>query len=113
MTTDPEALARQAIAAVEAGDAERLASCFDSDCEFFLPRNNIEGGGYYGHAGLRKAIADIYETWESVRFEVKGVERDADVVIIRARVVNTPRGPRPAVDYDAFYGCRLGERGFS
>ena len=46
-------------------------------------------------------------------FEVKSVEQDADVVVIRARVVNTPRGPGPAVDYDAFYGCRLGEEGFS
>jgi len=111
VAADGEALARRALAAFEARDADTWAACFDPECEFLLPRNLIEGGAYYGEAGVRRAIADAFETWESIHFEVSDVEQDGAVMIITARVVNTPRGDRPVLDYQTTYGGRFGPQG--
>lgn len=106
-------LVHRAIAAFERGDATGFADCFEPDAEFRLPRNLVEGGSYWGHAGVRRAVADAYETWSSIEFELEDVELTEQGLVVRATVTNTPRGGGPAITYRATYGVRVGEGGIT
>ena len=41
---------------------EAWVECCATDIEMLLPRNLIEGGSYKGHEGIRRALADAFET---------------------------------------------------
>ena len=110
---DGEALVREAIEAFERADADAFAACFDPQAEFRLPRNLIEGGSYYGRAGARRAVADAYETWSEIDFDVEDVRETEDLLVVHALVRNVPRGGGPTVDYQATYDVRVGEAGIT
>lgn len=113
MTDDGQDLIRRAVAAFEDGDAEAFAACFDPQGEFRLPRNLLEGGSYYGHAGVRRAVADAYETWSGFRFTVDDITVAAGGLVVHARVMNLPRGDGPPVEYRATYAVRVGAAGIT
>ena len=62
------ALAERAFEAFTKRDMEPFVACFHPSVEFMLPRNRLEGGSYRGLDGIRRAWADLYETWEDIRF---------------------------------------------
>ena len=111
MSAGDAELVRRAVAAFERGDATAFADCFDPEAELRLPRNLLEGGSYYGHAGIRRAVADAYETWGGFDFRVEGIDAAGTGLVVRARVTNMPRGGGPPVDYLATYAVRVGEAG--
>ncbi len=88
-------------------DLEAWVKCCATDIEMLLPRNLIEGGSYKGHDGLRRAFADAYETWEDLRFELRGTREIDDRVVLLGRSTNVGRGEAPTVEYESAYILQL------
>ena len=61
-------IAREAVAALQAGDLERLATICTPDAEFSPLRAGITGA-FYGREGLAAFLQDTQETFD--RFEIK------------------------------------------
>jgi ketosteroid isomerase-like protein len=96
---------------IEVRDEEGFVECFDPDCEFLLPRNLLEGGSYSGRDGVRLALADIYATWEDVRFEIEDIRAFGSRVVVLSRTTNVGRGEAPSISYSTayFYEIRGGQ----
>jgi ketosteroid isomerase-like protein len=107
MSQENVELVRAAVRAFGARDPERWVNCFHPNVEFLLPRNVLEGGSYRGHEGVRRALADAYETWEDIRFEIQEVRALNDGAVILGRTVNVGKGDAPAVEYQSAYLAKL------
>ena len=110
MSQENVELVRAAVRAFGARDPEGWVNCFHPNVEFLLPRNVMEGGSYRGHEGVRRALADAYETWEDIRFEIQEVRALNDGAVILGRTVNVGKGDAPAVEYQSAYLARLRDR---
>jgi ketosteroid isomerase-like protein len=97
------ALAERALEAFTKRDMEPFVACFHPGAEFMLPRNSLEGGSYRGFDGIRRAWADLYETWEDIRFQHRESRATGDHVVILGRTTNVGKGTAPTVGYDAAY----------
>ena len=98
----------EALAAFLARDGEAFADCFTEDAELFLPRNLLEGGGYQGHEGARRAIADAFETWADIHIRLDSVrEAGDDQILIVATVTNVGKPGTPSIEYEGFHLARL------
>src|SRR5688500_14989336 len=80
-------------------DPEAVVECFHPEVELLLPRNVLEGGSYRGHEGVRRALADVFQTWEDVRFDIREIKAVDDRVIVVGRTTSVGKGDAPAVDY--------------
>src|ERR1051325_4695610 len=97
------ALAHRALEAFTKRDMEPFVACFHPSVEFMLPRNSLEVGSYRGFDGIRRAWADLYETWEDIRFRHRESRATGDYVVILGRTTNVGKGKAPTVDYEAAY----------
>jgi ketosteroid isomerase-like protein len=88
-------------------DVDAWVECFHPDAELLLPRNLLEGGSYRGHAGIRQAFADAFETWEDFRFELDEIRVLDDGALILGQTTNVGKGDAPAVEYQSAYRIRL------
>ena len=88
-------------------DIEAIVACHHPDAEFLLPRNVLEGGSYRGHAGIRRAWADVFDTWQDVRIEIQEIRAAADCVVALGRTVNVGKGDAPTVEYESAYLFRI------
>ena len=86
---------------------ELLVELCDPEIEFLLPRNLLEGGSYKGHDGVRQAMADGYETWQSFGGEIKSVREIGDRAVLRLHSVQLARHEGPQVEYDLTYVLKL------
>ena len=107
MSEENVEIVRRMIKAFEERDAEALIECTDADGELLLPRNLIEGGSYKGHAGMRQALTDAFDTWESIMFEVHDVRATDDCVVVLSRTTNVGKGETPTVEYEIGYLFRM------
>ena len=80
MSQENVEVVQAAFRAFEAKDSEAWVNCFHPNTEFLLPRNVLEGGSYRGHEGVRRALADSYETWEGFRIEIQDMREVDDRV---------------------------------
>jgi ketosteroid isomerase-like protein len=67
------------------GDYEAWVRAFDSNCEFWPLRAQLEGHSYRGHAGLREFMRELTNEWEGVRFSLDEIRDRDDFVVARAR----------------------------
>ena len=88
---------------IEERDEEGFVECFDPNCEFLLPRNLLEGGSYKGDEGIRRALADVYASWESVRFEIEDIRTIGSRVVVMSRTTNVARDGGPPITYPTAY----------
>src|ERR1700676_1420444 len=88
-------------------DVDVFCECFLPEAELLLPRNLLEGGSYTGHAGVRQAFADAFETWEDIRFELHEIRVLDDGALILGQTVNVGKDAGPAVAYQSAYLIRL------
>ena len=102
-----EQLVRAALKSLVARDPEGWVSCFHPNAEFLLPRNLLEGGSYRGHEGVRRALADVFETWAAFHFEIQDIRQVHDRVVILGRAINVGKGDAPAVEYQSSYLAKL------
>ena len=111
MSEENVEIAGKMLRLIEQHDEEGFVECFDPDCEFLLPRNLLEGGSYRGHEGVRRAIADVYATWEEVSFEIEDIRPIGSCVVVLSRTTNVGRGGAPPVTYPTayFYEIRGGQ----
>jgi ketosteroid isomerase-like protein len=84
-------------------DGEACAECIAANGELMLPRNLIEGGSYKGPEGIRRAIADAFETWEDIRFDLQDIRDLDDRVLVLGRSTNVGKGEAPEVEYESAY----------
>lgn len=98
---------RKATAAFIDRDAEAFAGCFAEDAELLLPRNLLEGGGYKGPEGARRAIADTFDTWAEIRLEIQGIREVGDQVLVLTRVTNVGKAGTPTIEYEGAHLVRL------
>ena len=96
-----------AFRAFEAKDSEAWVNCFHPNAEFLLPRNILEGGSYRGHEGVRRALADSYETWEGIRIEIQDMPEVDDRIVVLGRTINVGKGDAPTVEYQSAYLVKL------
>jgi ketosteroid isomerase-like protein len=99
----------RAMTALLERDVEGWVACCATDVEMLLPRNLIEGGSYKGHEGVRRAFADVFETWENIGFDLRDVREIEDRVVVLGRSTNVGRGEAPTVEYESAYLCQLRE----
>ena len=102
-----EEIVRRATSAWVDRDVDAFVECFHSEAEMLLPRNVLEGGSYRGHAGIRQAFADAYETWEAFRIELHEVRLLDDGAVALGRTVTVGKGDAPAVEFQSAYVARL------
>jgi ketosteroid isomerase-like protein len=107
MSQENVEIARRMIRAFEERDTDALLECTDADCELLLPRNLIEGGSYKGHEGVRQALADAFDTWESINFEVHDVRATDDGAVVLSRTTNVGKGETPTIESEFGYLFRL------
>jgi ketosteroid isomerase-like protein len=88
-------------------DEEAFAALFTEDVEFYLPRNLLEGGGYRGHAGVRKAMADARETWAAVTVEPRSIRDAGDRAVMQLHVTNKTHDEGPVIEYDGWFVLRF------
>ena len=74
------------------------------------PRNVLEGGSYRGHDGLRRALADAFETWEDFHFDLEDTRAVDDFVVALGQTTNVGKGDAPAVEYQSAYLFKLREK---
>jgi ketosteroid isomerase-like protein len=96
-------LAGRMLRMVEERDEEGFVRCFGPNSELLLPRNLLEGGSYRGGEGLRRALADIYATWEAVHFEIEDTRAAGSHVVVLSRTTNVGKEGSPPVTYPAAY----------
>ena len=107
MSQENVEVVRAAFRAFEAKDSEAWVNCFHPNAEFLLPRNVLEGGSYRGHEGVRRALADSYETWEGFRIEIQDMREVDDRVVVLGRTINVGKGDAPTVEYQSAYLAKL------
>jgi ketosteroid isomerase-like protein len=98
---------QRALSAFLARDAEAFADCFAEEADLRLPRNLLEGGGYAGREGARRAIADAYETWADIRITIESIREIGDQVLVATRVTNVGRPGTPSIEYEGAHLVRL------
>src|SRR5215212_1441917 len=73
MSQENVEIVRRAFSAFQGRDSKAWVNCFHPDVELLLPRNVLEGGSYRGHEGVKRALADAFETWETFGFDIQDV----------------------------------------
>ena len=99
-----------AVKAFQARDVEAWVDCFHPDAEVLWPRNLLEGGSYRGHEGVRRAIADSFETWEDIRLDrldARAIDDDCVVLLSHNTIVGKNQGP--SVEYQGAYLIQMRE----
>ena len=105
MTAAPGEAERVVTALIDAWqrwDVEAMVALSTEDIDFTLPRNNLEGGSYVGHDGVRRAIADARETWLGIRIEVRERREEGNCVLMKF-VGFTTSHHGLTVEYDGNY----------
>jgi ketosteroid isomerase-like protein len=102
-----EEIVQRATQAWAGRDVDAWVECFHPDAELLLPRNLLEGGSYRGHAGIRQAFADAFETWEDFRFELDELRVIDDGALALGQTVNVGKGDAPTIEYQSAYLIRL------
>jgi uncharacterized protein (TIGR02246 family) len=103
-----EELVRRLMDAWNSWDPDRVAALYTTDAEIYLPRNIVEGGGYYGREGVRRAVTDIVEDyWESITAEVLEVYGEGDRAVARVRMTNVGSDAGPEVIWDLWLVLRF------
>jgi ketosteroid isomerase-like protein len=111
MSQENVEIAGKMLRLIEERDEEGFVECFDPNCEFLLPRKLLEGGSYRGSEGVRRAFADVYATWEEVRFEIEDIRTTGSQVVVLSRTTNVAGGGAPPITYRTayFYEIRDGQ----
>jgi ketosteroid isomerase-like protein len=90
-------------------DIDGWLECFHPTVEFVLPRNLLEGGSYRGFDGVRRAWADIFETWDDYRYEQADIRAFDDYVVSLGAATNVGKDDGPSVRYEAGYVVQVHE----
>src|SRR5438046_1283656 len=102
MSKENVALVRTWVDAWVRGDAESAVEMFHDDCEVLLPRNVLEGGSYRGQEGVRRAFADLADTWQTVEWRMDEFRDFVDRVLALGRTYNVPLAG-PPIEYASAY----------
>ena len=90
-------------------DREAFLELFHPGIELYLPRSALEGTVYRGLEGADRAFSDGFEAWERLEIvePVTIVRSLGDWYLAKGRPRLHPRGPGPAVEYDAWWLFRV------
>jgi ketosteroid isomerase-like protein len=105
-----EDLARRWVAGFASYEADSMVALSAPDVKLYLPRNELEGGGYRGHDGVRQAIADLRESWAGIEYDLQWVESGDDVALTYLRTTNQALADGPEVTYDLWIVIRVRNR---
>src|SRR5205807_9844034 len=84
------------------GDTESAAEMFHLDCGVLLPRHLLEGGSSRGPGGVRRAFADLAESWERVEWHIEEFRDFGDRVVALGHTLNVPP-TGPPIEYASAY----------
>jgi len=85
-------LAREVLANLGTGDAERLVALSDPQVEWHSFFALSEGGVYRGHDGTRRYMSDLADAWESRAAEVDDDLGVGDIALLVGRIHYRGRG---------------------
>jgi uncharacterized protein (TIGR02246 family) len=103
MSQEHVEIVRRFFEAWNRGDIAGFIRLTHPDGEFLLPRNLVEGGSYRGLDGLRRAYADLGESWDSVHIDIEEVREFDDHVVVLARNLNVGKHGGPRVEQESAF----------
>jgi len=109
MSQENVQIVRRAFSAFQGRDSKAWVNCFHPDVELLLPRNVLEGGSYRGHEGVKRALADAFETWEIFGFDIQDIRTVDDRVIALGRATTVGKGDAPSIEFQSAYLFKLCE----
>jgi len=109
MSQENVEIVRRAFSAFQRRDSKAWVNCFHPDVELLLPRNVLEGGSYRGHEGVKRALADASETWETFGFDIQDIRTVDDRVIALGRATTVGKGDAPTIEFQSAYLFQLCE----
>jgi len=91
---------RQWVAAINAGDSDRLVALADPEVDYlpYLAALSGEAGAYHGHEGLRRYLRDLDEAWSAYAVEIHQLEDLGDEVLMQGRLWGKGRSSGLDVD---------------
>ena len=102
-----ELVRRAEEAAFRRRDIKAFLDCFHPRVEFVLRRNVLEGGSYRGLDGVRRALADMSETWADLRYERQDVRAIDDLVVSLGEGAYVGKGAAPTVESQTAWVCKI------
>jgi ketosteroid isomerase-like protein len=102
MSRENVQVVRKWVASWVEGDTRSAAEMFHQDCEILLPRNLLEGGSYRGPEGVRRAFADLAESWDRVEWRIEQFRDFGDRVVALGHTLNVPP-TGPPIEYTSAY----------
>lgn len=92
---------RQWVAAINAGDADRLVELADPEVDYLPYLAALAGaaGAYRGYEGLRRYVRDLGEAWSEYTVEIHQLEDLGDQVLMEGRLLG--RGRSSGLDVDS------------
>jgi uncharacterized protein len=94
MSQENVEIVRSVYEAVKRGDLETAGSLIHPDIEFHTYDRSPEAGVYRGREAVRKYNEDLFEQFESIRFEIDELVDAGDRVVIVTTQHAVPRGGR-------------------
>jgi ketosteroid isomerase-like protein len=85
------------------GDVAAFMRLAHTDGEFLLPRNILDGGSYRGPDGLRRAYADLTESWDTADIHISEIRDAGECVVVLGRNVNVGKHGGPRVEQESAF----------
>jgi ketosteroid isomerase-like protein len=102
-----EQLMRSFVEAWNRMDEDAYCALCTEDVDFYLPRNLLEGGGYQGRDGVRRAMADARESWEAATVELRSIRDAGDRAMVQMHVTNRAHSGGPEIEYEGWFALRF------
>jgi ketosteroid isomerase-like protein len=96
---------RRGVAAYNAGDVEGMIALCDPEVRLTPMRKLLEGGEYFGHAGLRRFMADMDEDWSERGIDVSEVRDAGDSLLVLGDFHGVGRASAAEVRYPVAWRC--------
>jgi ketosteroid isomerase-like protein len=100
-------LYRQGVDAWNDRDAERFIEFAHPDIEFRSRLTDVEGAAYNGHEGVRRYFADLAETFDEIRMEIKEIEERGDWVVATLWLRGKGAASGATVEWEVVQAARI------
>ena len=100
MPHDNVELARQGLAAYNAGDLEAVLDLLSPDVEIYSPPEYLNPGTFHGHAGFLEWLSRWLDAWDSFRVEAYDFRAAGDDVVASAHQYAKGKGSGVEVEMD-------------
>jgi ketosteroid isomerase-like protein len=99
-------LFRRTVEAWNSGDVERFIEFAHPEVEFRSRLTAVEGQAYKGHDGVRQYFADLAETFDDRKMEIKEIEQRGDWVVATLLLTATGTASGARLEWEVVQAAR-------